>query len=367
MTGRRFETTAAFHELIDLIGEADATFLDGPRAVDDASVLEGYRWLTEILSIALECYVWADPARPSIVPIAGPNVPTRKWGGDNADSFYHFAPVDPARGYRLRGTRGDSCYLSITVYGGPTDGRWSTRIVETLNDRSMKMESGGSFEVIVSPTKPADADANWIELAEDSVALVTRSYLRHPADGSPSTWTMEALDPAPPPRLDDADLAARLRAAVNFLRDLTNINPLPSDPELANKIAEPYPVPQQTYGWAAGDAAYGMGRYELADGEALVIEGRSPKCVFWNMCLWNPFMQTYDYRYERVTINDGQVDYEADGSWRLVISAEDPGVANWVSTAGHSSGYIWFRWFLPEQLPAQPQTSVVALADLTRD
>ena len=43
------------------------------------------------------------------------------------------------------------------------------------------------------------------------------------------------------------------------------------------------------------------------------------------MCLWNPYLQTYDYRYEQVTINGGQVKYQDDGSWRIVVSARDPG------------------------------------------
>ena len=66
------------------------------------------------------------------------------------------------------------------------------------------------------------------------------------------------------------------------------------------------------------------------------------------MCLWNPFLHTYNYDYERVTINGSQVQYEEDGSWLIVVAASDPGHRNWVSTAGHRRGRIWFRWFLPE-------------------
>jgi hypothetical protein len=69
---RRFATTAAFHELLDLIRNGDAAFLEGPRAVDDASALEGYRYLTEVLSVALDCFLWADAGRPTIVPIVSP-------------------------------------------------------------------------------------------------------------------------------------------------------------------------------------------------------------------------------------------------------------------------------------------------------
>jgi hypothetical protein len=53
------------------------------------------------------------------------------------------------------------------------------------------------------------------------------------------------------------------------------------------------------------------------------------------------------------------VQYEPDGSWRIVVAARDPGVPNWVSTADHPRGVIWFRWFLPESLPERPRTRVV--------
>src|SRR5204863_8416979 len=126
-------------------------------------------------------------------------------------------------------------------------------------------------------------------------------------------------------------------------------------------VAQPYPVPQQTFACAAGDAAYAMASFGLADDETLVIEGRSPECAFWNMCLWNQFLHTYNYDYERVTINGGQVQYEDDGSWTIVVAGRDPGHPNWLSTAGHPKGLLWFRWFLPSATPERPTTEVVKL------
>ncbi len=355
MSERRFATSAAFGELIDLIRGADAQFLTGPRAVDDLSVLEGYRYLTEVLSVALDCYLWADADRPTIVPIVGP---TRKFGGDNADALYHFAPVRPERTYRLGGRRGDAVYLSITIYGGPSDGHWSNRIVGTLNDRAITFAPDGAFAVTIGG--PAQA-TNWLPLDADAVALVTRDYLADPGRGHPATWTITTAGSVPPPRLTDDDLARRFRATANFMRELLMITPLPLDPTTVNTVDEPYPVPQQTYGWAAADAAYAMGSFNLAPDQALVLEGRSPACAFWNLCLWNPFMQTYDYRYERVTLNGTQVRYQHDGSWRIVIAARDPGTPNWISTADHPTGRLWFRWFLPEALPARPTARVLPL------
>lgn len=359
MAERSWECTAAFSELMDVLRAAEKTFTEGPRAVEgELSVVEGYRWITQILQVALDCYLWGDADRPTIVPIVGP---TKKWGGDNADAYYHYAPIDPRRTYRVRGTRGEAAYISLTVYGGPDDGRWSNRVVSVLNDRKMEFAEDGSFEIVVSAE---ECPGNWMKLEDDAVALVTRDYLDDPVRGRQCTWEIETDDPAPPPRWSDADTARRLRNAANFLRDLLNVFPLAYDESKLNEVEEPYAQPLVTYGWAATDAAYAMGAWDLQEDEALVIEGTSPPCAFWNVCLWNPFLQTYDYRYEQVTLNGAQVTPEADGGWRLVIAHRDPGVPNWISTAGHRRGRLWFRWFLAEALPERPRARVVKLSEL---
>jgi hypothetical protein len=345
----------AYHELLDLMRDVDATFVEGDRALtDEVGVAEGYRFLTDALHAALEIYLRSDAHRPAFVPIVGP---TFKWGGDNSDAFYYFAPVTPDVEYRVRGKRGDAVYLSVCVYGGPDDGRWSTRIVSNLNDREIEFDADGSFEIAVSRTRPAGA-RNWLALADDANAMITRDYHVDPVHGAPTTYTIDAIPTqAPPAPLSDAEVASRLRSVTNFLRELLAITPIP-DPATPNTIADVWAVPDATYGWAAKDAHYAMGSFELADDEQLVITGSSPKCAYWGAMLWNPFMQTFDYRYQRIGINGRQATYEPDGSWKLVIAARDPGYPNWLSTAGHRKGVIFFRWFLAEETPRTPVASV---------
>jgi len=358
---RRYETSTAFRELLDVLRDGDQNFLEGFRAVpDEPSAIEGYRFLIDVFSVALDIYVTTDAARPELLKIVSP---TRKFGGDNADAYYYYAPIDPARTYRVHGRMGDAVYLSLCVYGGPTDGRWSNRIVSKINNREMTFGPDQTFEIVIGgPERPG----NWIPLAEDAVALITRDYLVDPVHGRQAIYAIEAVDTAPPPAPPtDADMAVRLRRTANFIRDLLNVSPVPT-PFDANSVQEPYVQQAVTYGWAAPDVAYAMGRYELAADEALVVEGRSPDCAFWNLCLWNPFMCTYDYRHHRCTVNGGQVRYEPDGSWRVVIAQRDLGHPNWLSTAGHAQGLLWFRWFLPADVPARPTTRVVKLADVPR-
>jgi hypothetical protein len=354
------DAAAAFAALLDLLREGERGFTEGDRAVpDEISAAEGYGWLTTTLAVALDCYLWADSARPEFVELTSP---TRRWGGDNSDAAYWFAPLDPTRRYRITGEAIDCAYLSLTVYGGPDDGRWSTRIVATANDESLGVDRDGPFELLLGPEE-TDGPGH-LRLDPDAVAVVARDYHLHPKAEGRSTFRIECLDPRPTPhRASDADVAHRLRQATNFLRELYGLFPM-SPPSAPNTLLEPYAVPEHTYGWAAGDAAYAMGSYDLADDEALLVEGTWPACRFWNLCLWNPYLQTHDYRYEQVTINGGEAVPEPDGSYRLVVSATDPGVPNWLTTAGHPRGILWFRWFLPERTPDAPTTTVVALGDL---
>jgi len=354
----KFSTADAVHDLITTLSRLEDRFRNSPHDLDEQQILEGYKWMFSILQVALDTQVWADPANPRFVDIVGPY---KKWGGDNSDAFYQFAPIDPDVTYRISGCTGDAVYLSLTVYGGPRDGHYSERIVGTLNNRDhFDIASDGTFSAILSRTRPDGYAGAFLELANDAVAAITRDYLEHPETGVRCSWTIEAVDPPTTYREDDADLARRFRTAITWLEDQAQMVPLGLGE--ANHIDDPYPVAQITFGWAAGDAAYAMGSFDLADDQALVIRGRSPECAFWNCCLWNQFMHTYNYDYERVTINGAQTIYEDDGSWTLVVAARDPGHPNWLSTAGHPRGRIWFRWFYPAVTPEVVTAEVVAIS-----
>lgn len=347
-------TAAAFHELHAVLGRLEERFTTGPGELDDpTAVVEGYRWILSILSVGAEVWLWGDAQRPRFVDIVGPN---RKWGGDNADAFYQYAPIDARRTYRVTGDIGDAVYWSLTVYGGPDDGRYSTHIVGSLNDRTVPVAADGTFQFHISPTPQ---DGPTIRLEADAVAAVTRDYLVHPKTDRRMTWAIECLDGDGAPVPTDEDTARRFRCVTTWLEEQAAM--VPVRPPVTNGVAEPYPVPAQTFGWAAGDAAYAMGGYDLGPDEALIIRGRSPECVFWNLCLWNGYLHTYNYDYDDVTINGGQVQHEDDGSWTIVVSERDPGRPNWVRTQGHPSGLLWFRWFLPEVTPDQPTCEVVTL------
>jgi hypothetical protein len=65
-----------------------------------------------------------------------------------------------------------------------------------------------------------------------------------------------------------------------------------------------------------------------------------------------------------VGLNRSNTVLEPDGSFRMVLAHEDPGVPNWLDTEGRPSGQLFWRFFLPEGAVETPQARVVKLSEL---
>ena len=189
------ESTTAWRELLETLGELDPGFLEGSRAVtDDRHVADGYRALATTLGVALDTYLFAEPSRPLFVELNTPFRRDRRWGGDNTDAYYLFAPVDETRRYRISGNRGDSTYFSLTAYNEPAPGAWSDQIVGIWNDDVLDIDDDGDFSFELEPTPGA-------------AVLMTRDYQVDPLSGRPVSWQIEALDPPDPIRHGDDETA----------------------------------------------------------------------------------------------------------------------------------------------------------------
>ena len=300
-------TGAAVRDLLAAVGELERRLRQGDRALDDETgQLEGYRWLFSILQVGLEAFVWADREAPRFVEIVGPY---KKWGGDNADAFYEYVRLDPSRTYRVLGAQGRRRLL-LADRVRRARRRPLQRAHRRLGQRPGRLAPGddGFFEIILSPE---DHEATpWIRLEPDAVCAITRDYLDDPGTGRRVEWHIECLDGDPRGwQVGDGELAERFRATTTWIEEQAGIVPVRL--EEPNTVAEPYPVPEATFGWAAGDAAYAMGSFELAPDQAMVIRGRSPECAFWNVCLWNELLHTFNYDYSdrsgQVTRNGSQV------------------------------------------------------------
>jgi hypothetical protein len=371
------KTTEAFDELIALLGEIrDGYVLNEDRFVDDIDVVEGYRYVTEVMSGMSEFFVEGDADHPRMALIVNP---ARKLQGDNPDAIYHFAQLRGDRSYRVFGVRGEESYISFTVHSEAVDGGFNGRVLADINDSEFTFAPDGSYEIVFSAEKPSDANANWVQLDPDARMLIVRSYFlrEQSAQNDPLVQVrigIETLgDVPPPPPLDDDTLAARLRAGVAFLRQTTLGQPLPSEPSVApfmgkepNTVGEPWSFRNAGVDAAgAVDIFYSMGKWDLGPDDALVMRGTIPPSRFTNVMLWNRHMQTLEYAHRRSSLNSSQIQYEPDGSYVIVVAHRDPGVPNWLDTGGHRVGTIFWRYLLPDPDPTIAQCEVVPVDSLS--
>jgi hypothetical protein len=310
-----------------------------------------------------------DPQRPFFRRIVSR---TRKMLGDNADAIYYTAPVQADRAYRVTGNMAGSVYLSFTVEMNTDDGGYSTQTAGVLRDDDFDIAADGSFEVFFGG---AARNANWLALEPGASELIVRCYFEEPeavaADPNRHVpLTIEPLEPVPPPPpWDDASVAAAWRRVVHFVRGRTLDQPKPGErvqPTWVSTTPNVFPPPELpgSFAFAASDAAYSMAPYALAPDEALVMTGRWPKCRFANVAVWNRYLQTYDYAHRPAGRNRANTTLEADGSFRIVIAHEDPGLPNWIDTEGRPFGMVFWRFFLPEGDVETPGAEVVKFAAL---
>lgn len=323
---------------------------------------EGFRYLSRLARAGLEAFLeHADPQAPELRRMVHETV---KMGSDNPDNLYFNASVSGAHRYRLSGTRGSVNYLAFgTQRGGLGEGAGlpPTGFLEAAD---LVLDDDGRFEIVVSCDR---AGHNWLPMEPETGMLIVRQTFMDRENEEPATLHLERIDgphqarPLTPAALD-AGLARAGRlvggAAAMFANwaegFAEHTNQLPRfDQELSNA--------------SGGDPqiAYYHGYWRLADDEALVIEATPPACRHWNFQLNNHWMESLDYRYHPVTVNKASAQYEPDGSVRVIVAHRDPGVANWITTAGHRRGTMCWRWIAADEHPS-PRARVVPWSSLSR-
>jgi hypothetical protein len=359
-SAERIASGAAWADFCDTLKRAGEVVLRERSPRDPLDRAEGFRYLTRLTRVALESFIeYADPAAPVL---RRPAHETVKIGADNPDNYYQSAAISGAHEYRLWGTRGTIYYLGFGTYVGRYGGGGRMGQSGYLEGRDLRLGPGGSFEIVLS-CEPRPG--NWLRMEPDTSSLIVRQTFRDRATETIADLHIDRLGgetrPAPvTPELIDRGLVAAASYvagtaalfadwAEGFARHPNELRLL--DPAVARA--------------AHGDPniCYYHGYWELAPDQALVIEATPPRCDYWNFQLNNYWMESLDYRYHPIAVNHHGARRRDDGSVRIVVAGADPGVDNWIDTAGHRRGTMCWRWIRADSHP-EPATRVVKLADL---
>ncbi|MFP6640576.1 MAG: DUF1214 domain-containing protein [Myxococcota bacterium] len=321
---------------------------------------EGLRYLSRMTRLGLERYVeYADPLAPVLYR---PVHETQKYGVDNPDSYYEWAALRGDCEYLIRGHRGTVHYLGLGTYYGDYGREGRSGCGGYLEADELEIDADGRFEIRLSQN---EQPGNWLPMDPETSALIVRQNYLDRDNEEVAKLSIEVLDrQAAPPPLDASDFAEALRSAGSHVMGTLEIFL-----QWGERWAQ-HPNELREHDVDVKQAAHGdpniffyMGYWTLEDDEALIVQADPPDCDYWNFELCNHWLESLDYRYQRVAINKHEAQYEEDGSFTLVIAQRDPGLPNWISTAGHRRGGMGLRWVKADAHPA-PRTRVVPLAEL---
>jgi hypothetical protein len=339
----------------DLAGELESDrFPSGPA--DRAS---GVRHALRQVVMAVEGELeHADARSPSFHAY---EQPWRQWGGPNPDNVYLRAAIDPAGTYRVWGdVRGVRAAIFSLVDGDMHLGKFGVFSECTLADLGVDPVDG-TLEIWVTPDERA---GNVMAMHPDARMLLIRQYQSDWENDRIATFNIERVDAgAGVVNPTGAGVVAALDRAgewvarsLSFWRDYAEAARARSKP---NTFGPPSTPPG-----GAPTIAYGAGWWEVPDGHALVITSDVPDADYWGWTIhtrWWLDSGAFDVR--STSVNHRQARADADGRYRIVVSATDPATANWIDITGNPGGLLVYRYVGARTRPV-PSGELVALADL---
>ncbi len=282
-------------------------------------------------------------------------------GQPNADTIYRSARISPGGIYRIRGRKGSLNQIVLGQVAPHAEG--VTRSHFDIN--SLETDDKGRFDLLLSAERPEGYTGGWWELAPTASMLLLRMVSYDWENEEAPTFSIERLDrPMGRPRPPATDLEQRLRAlprTIDFmgLMFVDHVEQLRQEGYIKKfKEFDVGPI-----GGLVGQFYYET-VFELAHDEALIIESPVPDvCPYRSLILTNEIYETIDWINNHSCMNGAQAQPDSDGILRFVVSAKDPGVKNWLDTAGYPTGAIQGRWTNCDSQPF-PAIRKVALADV---
>jgi Protein of unknown function (DUF1214) len=352
----------AWREFCAMLADAGEVVLAEGNPSDPLDRAEGFRMLTRLLRGALESKLeYGRASEPALICTCHETI---KVVAENPDNRYLGASLDGKYDYRITGTRGDAKWISFNLFSGAGFGGGGPGTGATLHEEQMHIEPDGTFEVIISQR---EHPGNWLRSEPETRSLAVRQTFLDRPNQEESEMRIERIDggAGPPTPLTPEELYHSLIYAGFYVKAVAQIgaewatrqsrwpNEFTDAAELdeTDKFKDPQIKWHQAY-------------FDLADDEALVIEVTPPECEYWMFALHNHWMETLDYVHHQATLNCHSAVREPDGSVRFVVAHRDPGVPNWLDTAGHRHGTVGVRWVGPDVDDVLPSTRVVDVATL---
>ena len=360
---------AAWARFAEQVSDLGAVVENAPFNRDQQTAAAGYRHIARFLATFLaDSTDFRDPDYPRFLRL--PNAVARI-GWDNPDNPYLAFAVRGDHTYRLRGNTTNFDLVTINVYSGMLGHTpvGDIRTISSVVSDDLDIDESGNF-VLTLGAQPAEGD--WLKLEPDAYIVVIRRLVSDWERTDEGLWevlnltTLGKGSPRPTPeavarQLDDAVTQTRsLRELLTIAHRITF--QLALSP---NEVSEPA-VSDPNLPMADPFQAASRGYFRLKEDEALLVEAPGADCRYTNIQLANPWMESLDYASHQASLNHRTAHVDADGRVRYVISLRDPGVQNWLDTAGWTEGSLCARWTVCTKYPTGISARLVKLDELDR-
>jgi hypothetical protein len=292
-------------------------------------------------------------------------------GFNNPDDMYYGAIVDDTGSYRISGYRHTVRVVDVEVGASEFQafgtGNWSPTLSHyQIDENTVSLDDDGYFEIILSPARPEGYQGDWWELKKGARLLLVRQMAYDWKNEKDAAMAIERLDvPAMKPRDSAGDIAKYRRNESlwirNWLRAMVDWLAKLEKQSLVNAIGT-MKFGQENATGVTGSLdrqQYMQGIYDISENEALILESEIPDdCRYWMIHVGDQLMGSVDYINRQSSLNGFQARLDEDGKFRAVISIADPGVPNWLDTAGYERGLIMARRLECEGAPMPVLTKV---------
>ncbi|RUP01898.1 MAG: DUF1214 domain-containing protein [Mycobacterium sp.] len=343
----------AWSHLLDRLRAAAVSVESDPANRNRADLTAGMRHLLVLLAAGVDEVLRFDPD-PVLRVQRTSTDDVLTWGMECPDCIYTRAVLRGGESYRVFGNRGTARYVGLQTMNG------IAATANTLVDE-LSADAGGDFEVVLSAD---ERPGNWMRIEGDHPTFTVRHFFYDWDNEVASSLRIERLGDAVPASAGPVDGGDALSRQVMALGDFVTENLAFFLQFGAAAPANGFlpPIDRSDMGAAAENRPV-IGRWELQPGQALIVEVEPPRGVYWSFSIGNPWWETIHYGRHQSSLNGYQAAVDADGHVRVVLCAEDPGVANWLDTTGHSNGPIILRCVRTETAPT-PTTRLVPVSDV---
>ena len=264
----------------------------------------------------------------------------------NPDNLYLVARLDDDAAYRVAGRLGTTSDFSLQIYQGyPGVHRPFIAKGAIGLDQLVVADEEGRFEIFVGGEKRGP---NWLPLEPGSRRLLVRFTY--------GDWAMEEAGEIHVERLGSRGLAARVVSDAEVADRIRNTSAYLEDAmtgymKVVDQVYEGLELnslrPMRRLSGAAGGLSnqYNVtGRYAVDDEHVIVVTARPSDAAYQGFQIGTEWFEALDFVNQTTSLNTAQAKLSSDGIYRFVISARDPGVANWLDASAAPQGQILMRW-----------------------